>query len=224
MLSPARSVLHTSLGNVGAILHPVITLLNADRIARGESFDFYTDGVTPAISAVLAAADEERLRVAGAYGVAACSLQRWIATAYGHRANTVHAALVGNPAYIGIKAPSELEHRYLLEDVPTGLIPLIGLGKAAGVACPTLRALVSRARAELGGTPWRHARTLDVLGLEGQSTRAIRNFVGTGFAAGSGRIVRAGADSMPVFDPTRVRAKGSRLARRPGNFVGSANA
>src|SRR5581483_1683999 len=32
MLRPARSALHTGLANLGAILHPVITLLNADRI------------------------------------------------------------------------------------------------------------------------------------------------------------------------------------------------
>ncbi len=66
---PSRSVLHTGLANVGAILHPVITLGNADRIRRGDRFDFYTDGVTPAVAALLAAADAERLRVARAFGV-----------------------------------------------------------------------------------------------------------------------------------------------------------
>jgi hypothetical protein len=55
MLCPARSVLHTGLANLGAILHPVITLLNADRIQRGESFDFYREGVTSPVAATLAA-------------------------------------------------------------------------------------------------------------------------------------------------------------------------
>lgn len=62
MLSAADSVLHTGLTNLGAILHPVITLLNAERIRRGDSFDFYTEGVTPAVAATLADADAERLR------------------------------------------------------------------------------------------------------------------------------------------------------------------
>src|SRR5262249_27973763 len=159
-LSPARSVLHTGLANVGAVLHPVIALLNADRIARGEPFDFYADGVTPAVAAALAAADSERLRVARAYDVQALSLRRCVAAAYGHQADTVGEAVGGNPAYAGIKAPATLEHRYLLEDVPTGLVPLLELGRAAGLALPTLQALLERARAALGGDRWPRPRTL----------------------------------------------------------------
>jgi opine dehydrogenase len=180
MLSAARSVLHTGLANFGAILHPVITLLNAERIARGESFDFYAEGVTSEVASILATADAERLRVARAYGVAVPSLTSWIGASYGHHADTIEAAVGGNPAYIGIKAPSTLAHRYLLEEVPTGLIPLVELGRAAGLALPTLTSLVRQARAVLAGTPWPRQRTLDILGLEGLGTRAIRRFVERG--------------------------------------------
>jgi opine dehydrogenase len=224
MLSPACSVLQTSLANVGAILHPVITLLNADRIARGESFDFYTDGVTPAISAVLAAADNERLRIAGAYRTAECTLQNWISAAYGHRADSVYAALAGNPAYVGIKAPPGLNHRYLLEDVPTGLLPLIELGEAAGVPCPTLRNLVNRARLVLGGELWGPPRTLETLGLVGLSVNAVRTLVERGFAPRWSEIRRAGADSLPLVGSIRSRAMVSRIAREHSSLVGSMSA
>jgi len=177
MLAPASSVLQTGLGNLGAILHPTITLLNAERIEGGESFDFYRDGVTTRVANVLAAADEERLSIAEQYEVPACSLQDWIFEAYGHRADTVKEAVGGNPAYVGIKAPNTLDHRYLLEDVPTGLIPLIELGEAAGLALPTLSGLVDRCRIMLGGEPWQHQRTLDELGLDGMSTDDIRTVV-----------------------------------------------
>jgi opine dehydrogenase len=224
MLKPARSVLHTGLANLGAILHPVITLLNADRIECGDSFDFYTDGVTPAVAAVLAAADQERLRIAGALGVAACSLRNWIAAVYGHVADTLQAALIGNPAYLGIKAPACLEHRYLLEDVPTGLIPLIELGDAAGVACPTLRRLVDQARAALGGDAWRVPRTLDVLGLEGLSIRAIRIFVERDLAPIPAGIVRAGTVPWHHFGSVRVPRTAPRLAPAHANLIGSVSA
>jgi len=183
MVSPARSVLHTGLANVGAILHPTITLLNADRIGRGDSFDFYTEGVTPRVAAALVRADGERLGIARAYGVRTHSVQDWIAAAYGHHAANMLTAVAGNPAYVGIKAPLTLEHRYLLEDVPTGLIPLIELGDAAGLASPTLRGLVELARAALVGKRWERQRTLDVLGLEGFGAQAIRNFVERGSAS-----------------------------------------
>src|SRR5262249_42589654 len=69
MLRLAPSVLHTGLTNLGAILHPAITLGNTDRIKRGDAFDFYTDGVTPRVADTLAEADAERLSVARAYEV-----------------------------------------------------------------------------------------------------------------------------------------------------------
>jgi opine dehydrogenase len=182
MLRPARSVLQTGLGNLGAILHPTITLLNAERIEAGQSFDFYGQGVTLAVAAVLAAADAERLRIARAYDVPACSLRSWVAAAYGHQADTIRDAVAGNPAYAGIKAPTTLEHRYLLEDVPTGLIPLLELGADAGLALPTLTRLVDQVRVLLGGEPWPRQRTLDVLGLDGLDTLGIRAQVEGGLA------------------------------------------
>jgi opine dehydrogenase len=201
MLTPARSVFHTGLANLGAILHPVITLYNADRIARGDSFDFYTEGVTAPVAAALEAADAERLRVAAAYGVAVDSLRDWIAAAYGHHAETMQAAVGGNPAYAGIKAPTTLLHRYLLEDVPTGLVPLLELGGAAGLALPPLRGLIERARSVLGGTRWRGERTLDALGLAGLGTQAIRAVIEGDVAPPAKRAAAAGPIPCGPFGP-----------------------
>lgn len=180
MLRPARSVLHTSFANLGAILHPVITLMNAARIAAGECFDFYCQGVTPAVADTLAAADAERLRVAQAYGVPAFSLRDWIARAYDHHADNLHAAVAANPAYVGIKAPTTLVHRYLLEEVPTGLIPLLKLGQAAHLSLPVLAGLVERARSVLGDVLWTHPRTLAVLGLDDLHSQEIHTYVERG--------------------------------------------
>ena len=180
MLRPVRSVLHTGFANLGAILHPVITLLNAERILQGDSFDFYAEGVTARVADVLQAADTERLHIARAYGVAVPSLPAWIGQTYGHHASTVHAAVSGNPAYEGIKAPTTAVHRYLLEDVPTGLIPLVELGRAAGLFTPTLEELIERASRLLGGESWQQARTLDALGLDELNTTEIRDLVERG--------------------------------------------
>jgi opine dehydrogenase len=192
MLSRARSVLHTGLSNVGAILHPVITLLNADRIEKAAPFDFYTDGVTPAVAAALEAADLERCAVARAYGEYVESLPTWIASSYGHHADTFLEAVGGNPAYVGIKAPTTLNHRYLLEDVPTGLVPLLELGAAAELALPMLRSLVKLARMKLNGARWENPRTLEALGLGGLTARGIRHFIEPGLASPSQPVDLAG--------------------------------
>jgi opine dehydrogenase len=191
MLAPAGSVLHTGFANVGAVLHPVITLLNAGRIEDGGAFAFYADGVTPGVASALAAADAERLRVAAAYGVIAAPLPEWVASAYGHRADTVRAAVGGNPSYAGIRAPAVLDHRYLWEDVPTGLIPLAELARAAGVPTPTLRSLVELARVVLGGEAWPRPRTLEALGLRGLTVDEIRALIEDGVIPSSKGVAAA---------------------------------
>jgi opine dehydrogenase len=196
MLCPARSVLHTGFANLGAILHPVITLLNADRIEAGDSFDFYCHGVTANVADTLAAADAERLQVAGAYGVPACSLRDWIARAYDHHADTLLAAVGGNPSYVGIKAPTTLEHRYLLEDVPTGLIPLLQLGRAAWLDLPVLGRLVQLARQRLKSKLWQQERTLDRLGLDRLGAADIQAYIERGRTPALVRPARM--DSLPV--------------------------
>jgi opine dehydrogenase len=183
MLTAAPSVLHTSLSNLGAILHPTILLLNAGRIERGEVFDFYTEGVTSRVAQVLAAADSERLRIATAYGERVQSLREWIGTAYGHQGETLRDVIAGNPSYLGIKAPASLQHRYLYEDVPTGLMPLIELASAAGLAVPTLRSLVAQAESALQRHEWPGERSLGSLGLDGMSVAEIRSVVASGFVA-----------------------------------------
>jgi opine dehydrogenase len=171
-------------------------LSNAWRIEVGESFDFYAEGVTPSVAATLADADAERLRIAGKYGVPVSSLSDWIAESYGHHAETLREALRGNPAYAGIKAPTTLAHRYLLEDVPTGLIPLIELGRAAGLPSPTLGRLVERSRAALGSQGWQRPRTLDALGLAGMDPEEICTFVQRGLVPVRSRGERVGPIPM----------------------------
>jgi opine dehydrogenase len=201
MILAAPSVLHTSLANIGAMLHPVITLLNAERITRGVSFDFYTDGVTPEVAELLARADAERLQIAEAYGVPTESLVEWIESAYGHRVHDIRSAVGGNPSYRGIKAPNTVQHRYLTEDVPTGLIPLIELGKAAGLALPTLTSIVERCQALLGGEPWRQPRTLHSLGLAGRDIDGVRSMVEHGREPSTARRFR-----IPAFEDRGVPA------------------
>ena len=138
MLRPARSVLHTGLANLGAILHPVITLLNADRIKTGDSFDFYCRGRHPD-----GAADAGRRR-RGTPASPAPTACRPALSATGSPELTTTAPTPSKRQSAATRPMSASRHlrrsihRYLLEDVPTGLIPLVELGKAAGLALPVL--------------------------------------------------------------------------------------
>jgi len=164
----AASVLETSLDNMGAIFHPGVTLLNAARIeATGGDFDYYQEGVTPTVARVIEQIDNERMEVAAAYGVRARSAKAWLNEAYGAEGETLHEAVLNNLGYAGIKAPPHLDHRYIWEDVPTSLVPIAVLGSIAGVATPTINAIVSLASAVHGTDYRREGRNAVNMGIAG---------------------------------------------------------
>lgn len=177
----AGSVLETSLSNIGAIFHPIPTLFNAARIEDPDvSFEYYRQGVSPAVARVMAAVDRERMEIAAGLGVRVPSATQWLASTYGVAADDLSDALRHNPAYRGIEAPDTLEHRYLLEDIPTGLVPMADLGDLLGVPTPTIRRIVDIAGIMLGVDFWASGRTLARMGLDGLTADDLRGLVHTG--------------------------------------------
>lgn len=185
---PGESILATSLDNIGAIFHPAPTLLNAARIeATGGDFEFYREGITPAVARVMESMDAERLAVARAYGVHGLSARRWLAHAYGAAGSTLYEAIQSNPDYRGISAPSTLNHRYLYEDVPTSLVPMVAFGRLAGVPTPTLEVIIDLACSVMGEDFWLTGRNFRRLGLDGMTPAEIRMWTLDGAAAPAGR-------------------------------------
>lgn len=180
----ASSVLETSLDNMGAIFHPGVTLLNAARIeATGGDFDYYQEGVTPTVARVIEQIDNERMEVAIAYGVRARSAREWLAEAYGSDGQTLREAVLNNPGYAGIKAPPHLNHRYIWEDVPTSLVPIADLGRIAGVATPTINAMIALASAIHDTDYRREGRNAVSMGLAGLSAGEVLDLIREGESA-----------------------------------------
>ncbi len=163
---PARSFLETSLGNIGAIFHPTIALLNKDRILRKLPFDFYTEGVTRETARYLEQVDSERGKVAAALGVHSLSATQWLSSRYGLELADIYTMLRSNPNYRSVKAPTTLDHRYLWEDVPMGLVPISDVASAIDVETPAIDRLIDEASGILGRDFRRAGRTLDKLGLD----------------------------------------------------------
>ena len=179
--TPAETALETSFGNVGAVIHPAITLLNAARIETEQGrFEFYIDGISPGVARVLAAVDRERRAVANLLGVEVMPLETWLTSAYGAVGNDLLETIHANVGYRGITAPATLEHRYILEDVPMSLVPIASAGLAFGLKTRAVEALILIAGLIHGTNYWRHGRTLESLGLDGLSPSEIRNVVEKG--------------------------------------------
>lgn len=177
----AANTLETSFANVGAVIHPAITLLNAAHIENDQGrFEFYWDGISPSVARVLEAVDRERRAVAALLGVQVQSLMEWLASAYRATGSDLFESVRANEGYRGINAPSTLEHRYILEDVPMSLVPIASAGKAFGLNTRAIEALILLAGLIMDTNFWTRGRTLESLGLAGLSPGEIRRIAETG--------------------------------------------
>lgn len=169
----AKNVLQTSFENVGAMFHPTVVLFNEAAIERGESFFFYRD-MTDGLARIIEDADKERLAVAAAYGISPISAFDWVSYAYdGVEGRNLCERMQNNPAYYEITAPKTIDCRQITEDIPTGIIPLAELGKAAGIPTPLFDSLITICSILHRRDFRSEGRTLKRLGLEGLTASEI---------------------------------------------------
>ncbi len=175
--APVSNILITSLNNVNAMCHPLPTLLNTARIECQVSFEYYFEGLTPSIAKIMERLDAERLAIGEALGVKLTSLKDWFTISYGVNGETLFETIQKNKAYIGIKGPKSLYHRFLFEDIPTGLVPLACLGSVLGIDMPVTKTFVELGNMVLERDYWKEGRTVEKLGLTGLSPEKIRLLV-----------------------------------------------
>jgi opine dehydrogenase len=139
----ANGVFQTTLQNGNPVIHPAVTLLNAALIERtGGDFMFYEDGVTPATGNLIEAVDRERIAVAKALGITVLSEPEiGVQQGYMREANYT-TGYSQAPGFRGIKAQSELHHRYLTEDVGYSLVFVTDLARHLGVPTPVMDAVI----------------------------------------------------------------------------------
>jgi len=175
---PGDNVLKTSLNNVGVIFHPTVLVMNAGRVedTHGD-FQYYLQGITPSVAQVLEEMDRERVRLGDALGIGVMSARNWLFVAYSAAGSNLHEAIAANPGYKGIMAPPTVAHRYILEDVPTGLVPMVSLGKMLGVEMPTMEGVIQLTSCLVGRDLRAEGRTVENLGLSGLTIRQIQRLV-----------------------------------------------
>jgi opine dehydrogenase len=139
----AQSLLAVDLSNLNPPIHIANSLANLTRIERGEAWANY-DGITPTVGRMIEALDLERLAVATAFGVKVRSVQE-------HYLKTFDGLDPGSVAEMAAQVyrrggttagPVTLATRFLTEDVPFGLVPLVAVGQACGVPMPLHEAAI----------------------------------------------------------------------------------
>jgi opine dehydrogenase len=167
----AESVFQTTLQNGNPVIHPAVTLLNAGLLERtGGDFLFYEEGVTESVGRLIEAVDRERLAIAAALGVTVLS-EPEIGIRQGYMTEHNYSTAYSRaPGFLGIRAQSELDHRYLTEDVGYSLILFTDLAARIGVPTPVMDAVVQVTSVVLARDFRAEGRrTLRSLGLDGLS-------------------------------------------------------
>jgi len=173
-LSVADNLLQTSLGNIGAILHCVPTLLNTGWIENNKvDFKYYYDGITPTIAKYLERLDRERQEIGVRFNIKLESIAEWMRRSYRIKGKNLFECLQNNIYYQTIEAPSSLRHRYLFEDIPCGLVPFEALGELAGVKMTFIPEIIDLATHLLDYDFRANGRTLERLGFVNPTVQQI---------------------------------------------------
>jgi opine dehydrogenase len=171
----AESVIQTNLQNRNTLLHPAVTLLNAGLLERtGGDFLFYEEGVTESVGRLIEAVDKERLAIAGALRVTILS-EPALGVRQGYMLEENYSTGYSTaPGFLGIGAQSQLDHRYLTEDVGYSLIFLTDLAARFGVPTPVMDAVITIASIVLARDfRGEGMRTVSTLGLDGMSREEL---------------------------------------------------
>ena len=174
----AAGIFQTTLQNGNPVIHPAVTLLNAALIERtGGDFMFYEEGVTPATGHLMEAVDRERMAVASALGVTLLS-EPEIGVQQGYMREVNYTTGYSTaPGFRGIKAQSQLDHRYLTEDVGYSLVFVTDLAHQLGVPTPVMDAVVEVASVVLRRDfRAEGARTMARMGLAGFTREQLATY------------------------------------------------
>ncbi|MCM2474551.1 NAD(P)-binding domain-containing protein [Rhizobium sp. CG5] len=134
-------IMAIALSNLNPPIHLASALCNFTRIEKAEYWANY-DGITPSVARMIEALDAERLDVAKAYGVKVRTVHDHYHLTFGFEpgmtladmAAAVHEKRKGPPG------PVTTDTRFITEDVPFGIVPVIALAERRGVVVPLHKA------------------------------------------------------------------------------------
>lgn len=167
------NALASALANVNPQSHGPLAVFNWTRIEHAENWPQY-HCMTPGVSRAIEALDRERRAVAAAFGIEVGPIEAHFARSFGTAsekladiAAELHAKRGGPPG------PTQVDTRYVSEDMPYGLAFVEALGALAGVPTPATRTIVDAASL-VNGIDYRLENDLlEPLGLARESVAGL---------------------------------------------------
>lgn len=174
------NVLATGMSNTNTTVHIPIMLFNIRNVEAKSDLLFYGECLSPCIGKFVEAMDDERMGFARNELFKLQDVKELLLSWYGHqgaKGDTFWEAQTTNPIYPNSKLPTDKNNRYLTEDVPYGLIPIMELMDLFGLPHPTLDAAERTASIFCERDFHKDARTLETIGLGGISGKELLGYV-----------------------------------------------
>ncbi|MER9407909.1 NAD/NADP octopine/nopaline dehydrogenase family protein [Mesorhizobium caraganae] len=174
-------LLAIALSNLNPQNHLGIALLNLTRMEKAEQWS-QGGNVTPAVGRFIEALDAERLAIAAHFGIAVRTVQEHFSLSFHVPMSTVSEMnkemdRQGRGGF----GPTTIESRYILEDVPYGLLPTAVLGKISGNPATLHESGISILSAAYGRDLKADNDILPALGIEGMAKADLENLCRKGF-------------------------------------------
>jgi len=176
-LTPAYNVLQTSMDDIGMTLHTITTLMNASRIEQMGPYRNSHYDITPSVGRVIEAVDSERLAIAKALKCEALSFLETYDFIYGIKGKNAYEVVMNVDAYNIQTSPDNLNHRYVSEEIPYGLVPAASIARVAGIDTPGMDSIIQLGSMANGVDYRKTGRSLESLGLSDLNISELIKYV-----------------------------------------------
>jgi opine dehydrogenase len=105
-------------------------------------FKHYTQGISRRIAAYIQKLDDEKKAICDKMGIRHTSLIRWLKAEYGAAGDNLYDCIQSVKAYQDITSPPSLDHRYVYDDLRTGLVPIYKTAQALNVKVPVMESFL----------------------------------------------------------------------------------
>lgn len=163
------SVVDAALHNPNLIVHTIGAIMSIPRVEKTDGdYYMYREVFTPSVWRILEALDDEKMNVMEKLGckrlsyVKACKYRNTLDDSKGAKEIFISYANLPNP----LKGPTEVDSRFISEDVPQGLVLLETLGQECEVDTPICSSLINISSAALGRDLRLEGRTVERLGRD----------------------------------------------------------
>ena len=186
---PRDDLVSISLSNLNPQNHLGQVIGNFTRIERGESWENWR-GYTDCVGRLIEALDAERLAIAAAFGYAVRNVREHFALSFHVPEGPVSDMTRRIAERDSSPGPASLETRYVIEDVPFGIVVTALLARIVGVAAPLHEAGIAIISALYGRDFRRENDLLPELGIEGMSADELVRHARDGWKLPSSPLAR----------------------------------